>query len=991
MRKLFVCVLLIFSFLPFLLTAQNLEEDKNEQFETFTWQPVAKANQYGVEIEREDPESGEWLSYKSIKTKDTKLEVLLTPGNYRVSIATYNLLGRKGKSTEWVTFKILEESVPYLNEKFFPKNSRWNAPVLFLDRNKNAQSDNLKAEDFIQPAEGYGENTFLIKGRNIFSPKTEFYLVPKEQAEADEKGYVNYSDKRSEQKLEILYRDSSVFSVVLSYEPELLYSGYYALEVRNPGNNKDYIDLLVLDNSPLSLEPDKGFEIDRRYNVNSIILSKNSDENTYNCSVKGKGFNSNTQFYLESTNGALPYPFESQIESSSVSMTVSDYSVLTASAASDSTSLVNLSFETEELRTGYYNLIARNWDDSIVKFICLVKRPFDNDYTDQVKTLKTKYNKRKEIVDITLSDALFDINKTYTLVSQYNEEMDSNYKIPLKLSQNKNKLTGTLLPGDLTIAKYALLIEDAYSSSVIYCDIDNRLKLSMEKMSDSTVDKTFFRPVDADARISLDADQEASVLFYDNRIFMKKTMPPLFSNIRLDLTFDKDMQIILDTELDLLNFGFASLTANYRYLASGSQGQHGLAGILRLGIPNPYFGAYLGLGIGEILKMPGKKLSNFNDFASIFTNKAQAYALAQFGVYIFTVLDIRYNLELKNLFAKDKRYFTDSLSFGFTFPIRSYKFQRNVLTRSATIKKDDYLDGSEVIPPSANVDEITINNAKRIAGFEAFEKLEDLSLDTNVEVIEENAFRDCKNLTRVNFYSLYTAGNPLVISQGAFAGDSQIDSIWLPARTLEVKNGAFDGWTNGQLIILAWPSNDTKVRNLAGLENCGATVLYNDGSVFKGNYNNPLEDSRNWVPLNTLELSNVSIYKDKVYSLGINLQGIGEKWFRTELYSWINQDSPQEALDYIKSGDKITFKVEGDGNKYDFILTSQDGGYFYYRFKTEKGKVTTVEIPYKKLKKYSYSNVKKFDKDNIKMFCIMPMCRNEMNNVSFFDFEVSSK
>ena len=85
------------------------------------------------------------------------------------------------------------------------------------------------------------------------------------------------------------------------------------------------------------------------------------------------------------------------------------------------------------MRTGYYNLIAKDWDNSTVKFLCLVKRPFDHDYTKNVTQVKTKYNKKTEVVDVTLKDAKFSSNKTYTLVSQYNEEIDSNYRIPLYL------------------------------------------------------------------------------------------------------------------------------------------------------------------------------------------------------------------------------------------------------------------------------------------------------------------------------------------------------------------------------------------------------------------------------------------------------------------------------------------------------------------------------------------------------------------------------
>ena len=975
MRKLFICTFLIFSLLPLFAAG---ESEVNEQYETFSWQPVAKANQYGVEIERLDEATGEWVEYKSVKTKKLSLEVLFTPGEYRVSISTYNLIGRKGKGTDWVRFKILEENIPYLNDRFLPKNSFWNVPVLNL-ANKDKES-----ADYILPADGYDENTILVKGRNIFSPRTEFYLIPKDEGPAAGGGYINYCDERKEQKLEILYRDSSVFSVVVSYDPSLLKSGYYALEVRNGIDNVDSIDILVLDTQIAMLEPNSGFEIDSHYNVNSFEINNTTAMGgVYKLSVDGRKINSNTQFYLEPTSGGVKYPFETQMSRSTVELTVTGNYKKGASTAQ-----ITLECPVENLRTGYYNLVAKDWDNSTVKFLCLVKRPFEHDYTKNVTQIKTKYNKKTEVVDVTLKDVKFSADKTYTLVSQYNEEIDSNARIPLVLNASGKKLVGNLNPNQLSIAKYALLIEDDYSSDVIYCDMDNRLKLSMEKMNDSTIEKNFLRPTDLGSKVSLYSDDQPVVEFSDNKIELKKRMPPLFSNFRFDLTFDKDMAMVVDTELDLLNFGWASLTTNARYKVSDDDGDFGIAGIFRLSIPNMYFAPYVGIGIGETLLFPEDGIAGFADVPPIFKNKDSVYLVAQAGVYLLTVIDIRYNLELQNLFGE--RYFTDSLSFGFTFPLRSYKFKRKVLTRSAAITTTGAIDGAALIDPAANVDVVSVNGSS-VGGFEGYTKLEEITIDKTVETIEENTFRDCSNVYQIYFTSLYDEAVPLTIKRGAFAGLNQVDSIMLPRRVTEVQNGAFDGWTEGQIIVLSWNADDTTPRNLAGLENCSATVLYNNAEVFHGNYKTPLDDERNWTGINEISINNVSVYKDNLYTLGINLKGKGYKWYRTELDTWINQESPEEVISYIQSGDKITFKVQGDGNKYDFILTTQEGGYFYYRFKTQEDKVTVVEIPYKKLKKYSYSSVKKLDKDKIKMCSIVPMCKDEYNDASFFDFEVSSK
>ena len=114
MRKLFLILFLAFPLL-YPLAAQT--EEVNEQYELFSWEPVARAKQYGVTVEKYDASTDTWSEYKSVKTTETQLEILFTPGTFRVSISTYNLMGRKGKSSDWVTFKILEEGQSALSKE----------------------------------------------------------------------------------------------------------------------------------------------------------------------------------------------------------------------------------------------------------------------------------------------------------------------------------------------------------------------------------------------------------------------------------------------------------------------------------------------------------------------------------------------------------------------------------------------------------------------------------------------------------------------------------------------------------------------------------------------------------------------------------------------------------------------------------------------------------------------------------------------------------
>ena len=984
MKKTFLYLLLLFSLFTTLAAQESTaaqETEVNEQYELFSWEPVAKAKQYGVTIEKYDASTEIWNDYKEIKTKDTQVEVLFTPGVYRVSICTYNLIGRKSKGSDWVQFKILEENIPYLNERAFAKNSTWNVPVLFLNKSGKESSVSLLADDYINyvtPDELFGSNAILVKGRNIFSPKTEFYLVPKEQGEG--KPFENWCDDRKEQKLNILYRNSKEYQIVVSYDPSTLFAGYYALEVRNPGDNKDSIDILVLDDNPLQITPNKGFVVDENYNVNSFSISSSSE---YEFSITGKGLNSATGFYLEPTIGAISYPFETELFRSSIQLEPTGTYKQGGSVAQ-----ITFSCPTQNLYTGYYNLVAKNWDGSTAKFLCLVKKPFDNDYTKDVKKLKTKFNKKTEYVDITFQDTKLWPNQKYTLVSEYDEVTDSNKRVVLNLSQSGKKLVGRLTPDQLTIAKYALMIEDEYGANIVYCTIDNTLKLSQTKMDQSTIEQTFFRPAGKNTQITLDADEAGSIKYFDNEIQMQKRMPFFFTNMRFDMSLVKASTIVLDLEFDLLNFQFASLSVGYDYINLEDGGQHSLFSIIRFAIPSKYFSPYLGAGIGQVIDFSADTSEGM--FAA-FKNKDQLYGIAQAGVLLFTLMDVRYNLFFNNMFSSTP-YFTDSLSFGFSFPLRAYKFKRIVLTRTAQITQPGVLEAASYVELDSNVDEVEIFSSSSVGGFEGYNNLVSVSFDKTVQTIEEGAFKDCKNLEAVDFkYKYDDDGAPLTIKGSAFKDDNQINEITLPKRTSVIQPGAFAGWTNGQNIILDWDADDTVERDLSGIKNCSAMVHYRNGEVFKGSYNNPLEDDRNWVNINELKIENVSIYKNNKYILGMRLKGWGWKWYKSELDSWINQETPQQALDYIKSGDKLTFKVQGDGNSYNFILTTQGGGYFYYKFKTKEGELTTVEIPFKKMKKYKYSSQKKLDLETIKMFCIMPMCKDEWNEASFFDFEVTNE
>ena len=135
MKKL-VAVFLVLISLGFSLAAQTTEVRSSSgssevgQSETFSWEEVPKARKYGVDIERLN-EKGKWVKFYSKEIRKTSIDVQLPPGNYRISISTFNILGKKTAS-DWTNFYVLDESIPYLFDNYFSRPSEWKVPVLLV-------------------------------------------------------------------------------------------------------------------------------------------------------------------------------------------------------------------------------------------------------------------------------------------------------------------------------------------------------------------------------------------------------------------------------------------------------------------------------------------------------------------------------------------------------------------------------------------------------------------------------------------------------------------------------------------------------------------------------------------------------------------------------------------------------------------------------------------------------------------------------------------
>ena len=132
------------------------------------------------------------------------LEVLLYPGEYRVSITTYNVLGKKASSTDWVEFTILDESEPFIFENAFTASKKYDVPVM----NFKLEDDYIvySSENTVSAIDDYIDNSFFLTGKNFFFPETKFYLLPKAKSVNGLQGEP-FVEGRIKSELSILRRD----------------------------------------------------------------------------------------------------------------------------------------------------------------------------------------------------------------------------------------------------------------------------------------------------------------------------------------------------------------------------------------------------------------------------------------------------------------------------------------------------------------------------------------------------------------------------------------------------------------------------------------------------------------------------------------------------------------------------------------------------------------------------------------------------------------
>lgn len=999
MKKLVIVFLFIFS-LCFECFSQEISTKKNSQYETISWEKVEKTRKYEVNIERLN-EKGKWVKEIKQTTKETSIDVSLVPGSYRVSITTFNILGKK-TITEWTNFYILDEYTPYLFKDYFPKSSEWKVPVLYLNFKDQDSSEISGTRKFITAERGFDENTFFIKGKNIFTDDTRFYLTPSNKSLDGGKEYVPFYTGRKEVQLTVVRRDPAKNGVYVSYDKDKLFSGYYSLEARN-GNSKDTYGIFVLADRPMSIIPED-FEQDARYKVNALSVEQNSE---VRFTITGKGFSPNTRFSLVPTNtSGIPYPYAIDKNRLVIPVNLMDKSNVDDSG----TVKIEFSCNSRDMRTGYYYIQADNGGNEVAKSLVLIKVPMIEDSEIQIKRIKTKVNKRTQKMELSLVGENLESAKSIMMVSEYLPDNDCNNFISLKnLSSifKGSKFVTTINPEDIVFGDYVILIDTDDGVLYQYMNIDKHASVKKLNLNEERAAKKFLRPENGSEVIDYNNEVVDKVTFVNGETEIVIKRPSLFPYLRFSIALaggsnsgEGDYRLgfdIFDNKWFSLNAG---VKYNPYYKLSDYITKECLSAEIstKFIVPLKFLSPYIGVCAGYNLIDP---LTNYNVFSNSvpvnnlqfktgFFDQSDFYLVTQVGFHIIDFYDVKWNMEFHYFNNKNfqegndfRHNIINTVSIGVKFPLRKTTFTRNVVSKGVVILKAGEVFASDYKNIS-NVNFITFDTGvTEVNGFVNNKYLEEVSMSPTVEVIGPAAFKNCTNLSDVDLY-IGEDGKLNTISAEAFAGDLDILSIYIPDSVRTIEKNAFSGWTSGQTIYLQWNKNDNTKRDLIGLDNTNAVIFYKDGIYNPGVYKNPYENYENWITYPGVKYSKASVYDKREYKNAIRVTG------RIFDYDDVIKDSQNNILtQYAKKGASINFKVEGDGSEYTFLVRTSDGDIFKYDFKTKDEKISEISIPYSNLKPYKDTKNKKLNKNDIVFAQIVPSRSNTTEVTAyFFDFEV---
>ncbi len=998
MKKKSIVLVFLFSLLAALFSQEN---NAAKIYETFTWNPVSNAKKYEVIIEKQD--GADWEPYYSTIQKETTLEYLLEPATYRIGIVSINAVGRKSTQTNWVKFIILDEQIPYLFSNYYEKNSNWNAPVLYIPSNP---TDKIPEGKYIRTGADMPENSLYIKGKNIFFETTEFALVPIARGPASAKQYNTYNLNRTEVPLSIVNRARNQNYVIATYNPALLQSGYYKLEARNSGHKASYA-ILVLADGDLFFEP---LELTYDYNYKVDTVTFNGEEKLI-ISAAGKGFTPDTDFYLEPVDRTPVYAFAAQNRPEKTEIEVENK----VSIPDSDKIKIELSIPGEEVRAGYYNVVADNQNGQKQQFPILIKSNYNGNGQSKVKSVSTKYNRFTNTVDITVKGENLSADDKVKLVSQYLPDLGTSKTVGenAEVKSNSSKQLSISVPlNEIPIGKYGVFVEtdDGVISSFI--EIDEHYKAKALKDTPEQAEEWILHAPAKEEKKDLPAEEpksdtvevadttegsatstegengdrpvpseepeeefiEPKIEVTSQKVKTKRFVAPIASTLNSYIGFSTtyveyggktDFMLkfelpILQTNWFFMDVGTTLSTNNKLETVSGPTIAVNLNG--NFTIPGEYVNPFIGFDFGYSLY----------DYKTSDWDRKDFTASLVAGVVVLDFLDFKYALELHDVFSNEY-FFKDAVYIGMRFHLRDYTFTRTILSQDVLMSEAEVIDGSRIemtLDKTSSLsfgdDVLVIKNLAKKAN------LKTVKLSSNVEEIGENAFRSCFELEDI---SLEGCNQLKKIGKAAFANCIKIQELFIPESVTVIEADAFANWTNGQIITLDWPRDDPTPRNLDGLKTTKASVYYLDGYAFENTkQTNPFMLARNWKGT-IVKMTEASEVTKDGFLKTLHLNATANKVYKSDL-RWANVESSGLLVEEVKRNDVITItgkaaKKSGT-KKFIFLVGTKDGGYFAASFSLNSKKYKTTKIAVKDLKPTSYSKKKKLDRNDIKTVMIIP-------------------
>lgn len=927
--KKFLSFCLVFSALFSLSFSEPLK-----QFQTFSWKKVAKAKKYEIIIEKESlEETGTYVSELSQELTDNHVELLLYPGNYRVAISVFNVLGKKTSTTPWTNFIILDETQPYLYADSFKNSQRWNSPLLNLKADGVQIVEEEDDEGAVTAREGDPTNSFFLHGKNIFFEETTFSLAPKVNSETGNP-FEAYVDLRKEIPLNIVRRDTENSGVVVEYNPDELFSGYYDIVVQNPGGEQTSLELLVLSYQPPVIDKSI-YTYDENYKVNVLNVTQGS---TYDLIIHGTGFDSNTLYTFTPDSSLPPYPFASSYEPETPDFSLNSHTCLDETGTIE----LKLNLSTSNLHTGYYCFRANNGTTGSDSMVFLVKVAPAPSYAPAIEKIKTKTSGASETILYNVTGSNIDEDSKITLIAPYSEKDDNNERIPIAYVATKKDGTLHVLQSgkdNIEPGRYAMLVENTISSTLFYFDINEKFTFTPCDLSAFENETLFLRPktksqVTTIAEKIIESNYE--ILPYKNDYH---PVPKIvfsaahLSGSVLKIPEQPASQKNIDGHLaiDLIHFPWFRLDGGMKYYYSDYLGATGLkyGGDMFVEIPLQLFQPYFGAGF--------------------YTTQESDYTIsAQAGLRFFNFLEFTYQIELMNA-TLPNQFFTDKYTVGAQVPIRAYRYIPKDKKTTAKISENQLLDGTQYkIKKSTTFVEL---DSQRITGFNGNTTLEKIKLSQNVQSVDRKAFADMPKLSQITLYNSLQ-----FIGEQAFANDTAIKTITIPESVTTIEKGAFVGWTEGQTIKLTWTSDDETPRDLSGLKDTKANILYLFDVPFNTEPN--IYSPSSWTITNTESSSNIFFLakknKNNTYSPSLNLFGnvmVKDGVGGSSKYLISKNDLPQEYTDGSNKG--IKFSVVNKSKQAEttivFTYTTENSNELKTETYTVKsGESLPIKIPFKR-------------------------------------------